>query len=48
MLENIRGLCSWCHEDYRMIYRILKRRIVKQDESDDDLEFIIRLDLEAN
>jgi hypothetical protein len=48
MLESIRGLCSWCHEDYIIIYKLLKRRIVKQDESDGDSEFTIKLDLEAN
>jgi len=39
MLESIRDLSNWCHKDYRTIYRLWRRRIVKQDELDYDLKF---------
>jgi hypothetical protein len=40
MLENIRGLSSWHCKDYKTIYTFRRKRIVKQDESYGDLEFI--------
>jgi hypothetical protein len=43
MLENIKGLCSWCHKDCKTIYKIWKQKIVKQDESNGDLEFIVTI-----
>jgi hypothetical protein len=39
MLENIRGLSSWHCKDHIMIYRLWRRRIVKQDEFDGDPKF---------
>jgi hypothetical protein len=36
LLESIRGLCGWHHKDYKVIYRLLRQRIVKQDKSDGD------------
>ncbi len=39
MLESIRDLSDWSHKDYRTIYRLWRRRIVKQDELDYDLKF---------
>jgi hypothetical protein len=45
MLEIIRGLSGWCCKDYKVIYRLWRWRIVKQDESDGDLEFIATIGL---
>ncbi len=36
MLESIKGLSSWCHKDCRMIYRLRRQKIMKQNESDGD------------
>jgi hypothetical protein len=38
MLENIKGLSSWCHKGCKVIYKFW-RRIVKQDELNCDLKF---------
>ncbi len=45
MLESIRGLHGWCHKDCRMIYRLWRQRIIRQDESDGDSEFIVTIGL---
>jgi hypothetical protein len=45
MLESIIGLSGWRHKDYKTIYKLWKQRIVKQDESDCDLEFIATITL---
>jgi hypothetical protein len=45
MLESIRGLNGWRHKDYKMIYRLWRWRIVKQDELDGDLEFTMIIKL---
>jgi hypothetical protein len=38
-LESSRGLRNWCHKNYRTIYKLWRRRIMKQDELDDDSKF---------
>ncbi len=43
MLGNIRGLNSWRHKECRAIYKTWRQRIVKQDESNGDLEFIMTI-----
>jgi hypothetical protein len=48
MLESIRGLCGWHRKDCKMIYRLWKGRIVKQDESNGDLEFTMTIGLGGN
>ncbi len=45
MLESIRGLSDWCHMDCRAIYKLWRRRIVKQDESDGDPKFTTTIGL---
>jgi hypothetical protein len=40
MLESTWGLNGWHLKDYIMIYKLLKRKIVEQDESNGDSEFI--------
>ncbi len=39
MLESSRGLKNWCRKDYRTIYKLWRRRIMKQDESNGDSKF---------
>jgi hypothetical protein len=39
MLKNIKNLINWCRKDCRTIYKLWKR-IVKQDQSNGDSEFI--------
>jgi hypothetical protein len=48
MLESIRGMHDWCHKDCKVIYRLWRQRIMKQDESNGDLEFIVTIRLEVN
>ncbi len=48
MLENIRGLSNWCHKDYKVIYKLWRRRIVKQYELDGDSKFTTTIDLVEN
>ncbi len=48
MLKSIRGLRNWCHKDCKVIYRLWKQKIVKQDESNGDPEFTVIIGLEAN
>ncbi len=38
-MESIKSLSGWCCKDCKTIYRFWKRRIGKQDESNDDLQF---------
>jgi hypothetical protein len=45
MLESVRGLSSWHRKDYRAIYKLWRWKIVKQDESNGDLEFITTIGL---
>ncbi len=45
MLESIKGLCDWCHKNYKAIYKLLGWRIMKQDESDGDSEFTMTIRL---
>ncbi len=45
MLESIKGLSRWHHKDCIAIYRLWRQRIVKQDESDSDPEFITTIGL---
>jgi hypothetical protein len=45
MLESIKGLSGWRCKDYKAIYRFWRQRIVKQDESNGDLEFIMTIGL---
>ncbi len=45
MLESIKGTSGWCCKDCKAIYKLWKRRIVKQDELDGDLEFITTIGL---
>jgi hypothetical protein len=40
MLENTWGLNGWHLKDYITIWKLLRKRIVEQDESNGDLEFI--------
>jgi len=47
MLENIRVLSSWHHKYYKVIQTLWKRRVVKQDESNGDPEFIVTIGLEG-
>ncbi len=39
MLESIRGLCDLRRKDYKVIYKLWRWRIVKQNELDGDVEF---------
>jgi hypothetical protein len=41
MLESIRGLNGWHWKDYRTIYKLWWRRIMKQDESNGDPKFTV-------
>jgi hypothetical protein len=43
MLKNIIGLSDWCCKDYKMICKFWKKRIMKQDELDGDLEFTMTI-----
>ncbi len=45
MLKNIRGLQDWCHKDRKTISRVLRQRIVKQNELDGDSEFTMTIGL---
>jgi hypothetical protein len=45
MLKNIKGLRSWFCKNYRTIYKLWRWRIVKQNELDGDLEFIMTIGL---
>ncbi len=45
MLESIKGLSGWHYKNCKVIYRLWRQRIVKQDESDGDLEFIVTIGL---
>jgi hypothetical protein len=45
MLESIRGLRGWHHKDCRVIYRLWRQRIVKQDELDRDPKFTMTIGL---
>jgi len=40
MLKSIRDLSSSCCKDYKVIFRLQRWRIVKQNESNGDLELI--------
>jgi len=46
MLESIRVLNGWHCKYYKVIQTLWKRRVVKQDESNGDLEFIMTIGLE--
>ncbi len=48
MLGSIRGISDWCCKDCKMIYRLWKQRILKQNISDGDWSLQWQLDLEAN
>jgi hypothetical protein len=43
MLGNIRGLSDWCCKDCKVIYRLWKQRIVKQNILDGDLKFTMTI-----
>jgi hypothetical protein len=45
MLESIWGLSSWRYKDCRVIYKLWRQRIVKQDESNGDPKFIATIEL---
>jgi hypothetical protein len=45
MLERIRGLRGWRCKDCKVIYRLWRWKIVKQDESNGDVEFIMTIGL---
>ncbi len=45
MLESIKGLRGWGCKDNKMIYKLWRRRIMKQDELNGDLEFIVTIRL---
>ncbi len=45
MLKSIRGLYGWNHKDCRVIYKLWRWRIVKQDELDGNLKFIMTIGL---
>jgi hypothetical protein len=45
MLESIKGLSDWRCKDCKAIYKLWKQRIMKQDELDDDLKFIVTIRL---
>jgi hypothetical protein len=38
MLESTKGLNSWHHKDCKTIYKLYKQRIMKQNESNGNLE----------
>jgi hypothetical protein len=44
-VKHVEGLSGWCHKDYKMIYKLWRQTIVKQDELDGDLEFIATIGL---
>jgi hypothetical protein len=43
MLESIKGLSSWHRKDCKVIYRLWRWRIMKQNESNGDLEFTVAI-----
>jgi hypothetical protein len=45
MLKSIKGLSGWHYKYYRVIYRLWRLKIMKQDESDGDAEFTIIIKL---
>ncbi len=45
MLEIVRGLRGWHRKDCKVIYKFWRQRIVKQDESNGDPEFITTIGL---
>ncbi len=45
MLENIKGISDWCPKDYKTIYKLWRQRIMKQEESNGDLEFTVTIRL---
>ncbi len=46
-VRNIKGLNGWCLKDCRVIYRLCKQRIVKQNESNGNLKFIMTIGLKG-
>ncbi len=40
VLKSIRSLSGWNRKDCKVIYKLWRKRIMKQNESDGDLEFI--------
>jgi hypothetical protein len=47
VLKSIAGLCDWCCKDFKMIYKLWRRKIMKEDESDGDLEFTTTIGLKG-
>jgi hypothetical protein len=45
MLESIKGLHNWCCKDCKIIYKLWKWRIVKQDESNGEPKFTTTIGL---
>jgi hypothetical protein len=45
MFESIKGLSGGCHNNCKIIYKFWRWRIVKQDESDGNLEFTMTIGL---